>query len=266
MPCHWKMPVLNMHTLSSLTIYHNRLNRYGSELFFLLVFVLFLFWCSRTFPLVLSLKVALSSGACCIFKTWMWNVKMQHLFWHRHPLCRCPTSRWLQRISWRSSSPGSPLWTWGQPTLTSAWQWPVFSPSLTAPPPASSVPRLTVSSTFTPSQRKTRSRAHLRRMLTRRAAYICQQGATVPLNACYSLTRVSTQKLLAWHTHWVLTTDAVLINISPCDTLPSVAAAALHNYNSFILQPARRLHPRNKLRLLRKCFLFLNVIIILQLK
>ncbi len=60
--------------------------------------------------------------------------------------------RWLQRTFWRFSSRDSPLWTWGQPTPTSAWRWPAFSPSSIAPPPASSAHRLTVSTAFTPSQ------------------------------------------------------------------------------------------------------------------
>lgn len=59
--------------------------------------------------------------------------------------CRCPMLRWLQRTSWRFTSPASPLSTSGRPTRTSAWPWPASSPSLTAPPPASSAHRPTVS-------------------------------------------------------------------------------------------------------------------------
>lgn len=59
--------------------------------------------------------------------------------------CRCPMLRWLQRTSWRFTFPASPLWTSGQPTQTSAWPWLASSPSLTAPPPASSAYRPTVS-------------------------------------------------------------------------------------------------------------------------
>lgn len=77
--------------------------------------------------------------------------------WPQPLLCRCPTWRWLQRTFWRFSSPGSPRWTWGQPTPTSAWLWPAFWPSLTAPQPVSSVHRLTVSRWFTPSKPNTQS-------------------------------------------------------------------------------------------------------------
>lgn len=59
--------------------------------------------------------------------------------------CRCPMLRWLRRTSWRFTSPASPLSTSGRPTRTSAWLWPACSPSLTAPPPASSAQRPTVS-------------------------------------------------------------------------------------------------------------------------
>lgn len=61
-------------------------------------------------------------------------------------------SRWPLRTFWRFSFPGSQLWTWGRPTPTSAWLWPASSPSLTAPLPASSVHRPTVSTAFAPSQ------------------------------------------------------------------------------------------------------------------
>lgn len=60
-------------------------------------------------------------------------------------LCRCPMLRWLQRTSWRFTSPASPLSTSGRPTRTSVWPWPASLPSLTAPPPASSAHRPTVS-------------------------------------------------------------------------------------------------------------------------
>ena len=108
-------------------------------------------------------------------------------------LCRCPMSRWLQRTSWRFSSPASPLWTWGRPTPTSAWLLPASSPSLTAPPPASSVHRLTVSTAFTPLHDTARKDPHLGRAL----AWLSDKVQTFLFNVWHPLTRVSAHKLRA---------------------------------------------------------------------
>lgn len=102
--------------------------------------------------------------------------------------------KWLQRIFWRFSSPGLPLWTWGQPTQTSAWLWLAFSPSLTAPPPASSVPRLTVSTAFTPTWQNTYSPGE--NSHTPPSLHLPTKCKHFRFNVCYPLIHVSTHKLL----------------------------------------------------------------------
>lgn len=164
----WTCTLPQTPGLYLLAVYHNRLNQFLQSYFFLLAVcwhhTIFILQFTNTFPLVfISFTVVLSADVSCIFKhehefemsNSTADVKNARDSLTSASLCRCPMSRWLQRTFWRFSSPGSPLWIWGQPTQTSAWPWPASSPSLTAPPPASSVHRLTVSTAFTPSRQNT---------------------------------------------------------------------------------------------------------------
>lgn len=111
-------------------------------------------------------------------------------------------SRWLQKTSWRFSSRVSRHWTWDLPTQTLAWLWPAYSPSSTAPLPASSVHRLTVSAAFTPSkQNKTKhTMINTRGGGLTPALHLPTKCKHFLFSVWYPLTHVSTHKLL---THWL---------------------------------------------------------------